>query len=184
MNGHPVYRDCSERMPVSWRQQPREHIPVPSAPGLVSGSIKAPDANRGTPRGSGSRHPCRTVWKREPTVKPASDHFRSRPMARSPIACAPGLYWASRPAAGDGAAGSIKAPDANRGTPRGSGSRRPCRTVRKRDPASLTSSLPSSNHFRSRPMARSPVACAPGLYWGNTRSRHRRLCWVHQSPRC
>ena len=23
----------------------------------------------------------------------------------------------------------------------------------------------SSNHFRSRPMARSPIACAPGLYW-------------------
>ncbi len=35
---------------------------------------------------------------------------------------------------------------------------------------SQRSSQPSSNHFRSRPMARSPIACAPGL-WPNIRSQ-------------
>jgi hypothetical protein len=55
---------------------------------------------------------------------------------------------------------AIKAPDASRGTPRRSGSRRPCQPVSPKCPA-----RPNTN--RSRPMGRSPVACAPGFYGGH-----------------
>ena len=63
---------------------------------------------------------------------------------------------------GDGPGRPIEAPDASRGTPRRSGSRRPCQLVSPKCPA-----RPNTN--RSRPMGRSPVACAPGFYGGHAK---------------